>query len=1707
MSVSDPNTPSLVDPESPSQPIPPGNGNGNGNGHPQLPRITSIAPIGGLLTGGYDVALTGTGFQLGAEVFFGAVASPEVQVTSLGRVNAKVPPATQVGTVSVSLVNPDGESALAPGGFTYVSSEGSLHAEVLGVSPLSVIENTETEVTIRGRNLISAYDDGIVALRGPSRVQCAFSNFGSTTDSETGIDSLILTVRVTAAPPLEQHERIAIQVLASLRPDAANNGIFTSSRQMFTVLPRAVPVPLAFTANLDPGRPNLLIVAGRNLEGISLDLGGGATIHSQRSDDRTIAAVVSFPEGAPPSESVPLQLLDPAGESAGQFDVTFVQSLESVKSASSVDGTVMAAAEPRDGDVGLTLTPIPGQQLTGPTKEDSATFSLKGESLFPSWGFEAFFFYVEFDIDILIPLFNEVRLIPFFDNGVGDLIDNTPIVAEVGKLFRLRGVGLLVTLRVDLIIHIHVVIIIGIIFFPWDFGFFNEFGFDFPFGIGSIVVSIRVTVNIFLSLAFMVALVEPLGHLRVLFFFNLELGIDFFFSADNRILHFNTNLHFKVNYTRVSPFHSLLPCDGRFQLAEENGQTVFTDNFGNSVAFYFPRAAGPCCLTWDFQLSLVQFEQEGGPEEILQDSFRAEYCLNAAPPTNVVNIIVTSEHPAPTGIGLNRHLEMTLDDRAALIALAEPAEEDGTPTGPPEDVRNLGYDPEFLLEPLFPDLFNPVLFPSGDAIPVQAGENTIHVILHPRGETPQFFSFRPADIFGFVIQRFVSQGLLPAVIAGALPVIVQDPTKIIVKPILAFRDPNATDPNKLNEAPVLFTFPIAGNQIESVQRLNRCEPFETQPLKYFMAAKITSTPRGVNFPIKLKLKVPSDPEMKVFENGQLQTGAPLAGTDYLDDRPLVDAMSQFFSAVPPANQEREIEFNALNELKDLFPITPYLKEVAPTTTPTAAPRKLVPPGEKVANRTVVLVAKLDAEDASSAHTPVEQPPQLSIGIHHDETYEEYRRVFTQVQELFTGNDATVVKYREFAKEFLTDLMAGSSPPSASTLGQKGVELWKLAYEAVQASLLPNTQTPAPGVTLDDRLLYWTRLQAIGALKSYYSRKQGQSLNDTTLSQFEWPSRGLEQSGRIKLPSSGRRALVTGFDPFQLDSVIEKTNPSGMVALWLNAKTLTSTQGNTVISAAIFPVRYKEFDAGLVEKATKDDVTSITMLMTVSQGRGFYDVDRFAAKNRGGGLDNNHQNPASTVPLNLHPPVGPNPNGPEFIESSLPYERVITSVEATRKLPEPQTGPIFSSNAGFIVNQAYVSSGSSHPGTNDVRADETWKKLAKQPLPYVDAKHTGETSIDGSGGNFLSNEIFYRTARVRVKEKEALPSGHLHIPLLGSNGDEISLSPGLLVAVQTALVSFLNDKLQLRSLGDVAFPNTPITRPSAPLPLRAKNETASPVEVASVDVDLPQIFQLQTSLPATAPANGELALSFVFRPNTTNPPDFAAIARAKDASGKILFSAQLRGKALAAPPAPTVTGFTPSIGIIGDSVIINGTDFDGATEVRCGTVALTISAITSNQIEAEITPPPRTAQISVTTPSGTGTSAQSFAIRNPPRHPPEDLAAQLVARREELELSPQEAAARIGARPATYRRWERGLDRPSARFHAGVVAFIGHDPEPNPREFGEQIRAARERDGLTRAQLAQRLGISSSTVRAWEAGDISRPSSRVEGIFENYVNVE
>lgn len=156
-------------------------------------RIYSISPIAGALAGGIPVTLNGIGFQPEAEVFFGSNQSPSVTFESSNRVSAVLPPTTQTGSVDVSLVNPDSTAATRAGGFTYVVTGTGVQAEVSGVSPLAVIEDTETEITIRGRNLIEAHTNGMLALRGLSRVNI--------TSSPRRVTSARFSLKLTAPVP------------------------------------------------------------------------------------------------------------------------------------------------------------------------------------------------------------------------------------------------------------------------------------------------------------------------------------------------------------------------------------------------------------------------------------------------------------------------------------------------------------------------------------------------------------------------------------------------------------------------------------------------------------------------------------------------------------------------------------------------------------------------------------------------------------------------------------------------------------------------------------------------------------------------------------------------------------------------------------------------------------------------------------------------------------------------------------------------------------------------------------------------------------------------------------------------------------------------------------------------------------------------------------------------------------------------------------------------------------------------------------------------------------------------------------------------------------------------------------------------------------------------------------------------------------------
>ena len=82
------------------------------------PTISSFTPTSGPIAGGNAVAITGTGFQSNATVKFGAVDGLGVNVDNDTRITVFAP-AQAAGAVNITVRNPDGQSVVSSGQYTY----------------------------------------------------------------------------------------------------------------------------------------------------------------------------------------------------------------------------------------------------------------------------------------------------------------------------------------------------------------------------------------------------------------------------------------------------------------------------------------------------------------------------------------------------------------------------------------------------------------------------------------------------------------------------------------------------------------------------------------------------------------------------------------------------------------------------------------------------------------------------------------------------------------------------------------------------------------------------------------------------------------------------------------------------------------------------------------------------------------------------------------------------------------------------------------------------------------------------------------------------------------------------------------------------------------------------------------------------------------------------------------------------------------------------------------------------------------------------------------------------------------------------------------------------------------------------------------------------------------------------------------------------
>lgn len=107
---------------------------------------------------------------------------------------------------------------------------------------------------------------------------------------------------------------------------------------------------------------------------------------------------------------------------------------------------------------------------------------------------------------------------------------------------------------------------------------------------------------------------------------------------------------------------------------------------------------------------------------------------------------------------------------------------------------------------------------------------------------------------------------------------------------------------------------------------------------------------------------------------------------------------------------------------------------------------------------------------------------------------------------------------------------------------------------------------------------------------------------------------------------------------------------------------------------------------------------------------------------------------------------------------------------------------------------------------------------------------------------------------------------------------------------------------------------------------------------------------------------------------------------------------------------------------------------------------------------------------------------------------------------DLGLRQSDVADRIGVWTSTINYWENNHFNPEVRYVPKIVAFLGYDPfGPPTASFPLQLRAARIAAGLTRRQLAARIGVHPGTVAEWERGE-TRPVKALRDRLKAFVGV-
>ncbi|MFV0389208.1 MAG: IPT/TIG domain-containing protein [Pyrinomonadaceae bacterium] len=292
----------------------------------------------------------------------------------------------------------------------------------------------------------------------------------------------------------------------------------------------------------------------------------------------------------------------------------------------------------------------------------------------------------------------------------------------------------------------------------------------------------------------------------------------------------------------------------------------------------------------------------------------------------------------------------------------------------------------------------------------------------------------------------------------------------------------------------------------------------------------------------------------------------------------------------------------------------------------------------------------------------------------------------------------------------------------------------------------------------------------------------------------------------------------------------------------------------------------------------------------------------------------------------------------MIEETYPSGRKVqNTLNNDGRLAQVQTKSAYGSYETRADSFVYTSAGEPTAGSLD----------SYQPITGSELPDSSKEMSVGSGGSYLSNEIFYRTSNVRRTNRPMLPSGHLHVPTIDTT--PLIGGPSLIKGAEEILASLLPYAASTSAPQIAGF--SPISGAEGTLVTLTGEQFANATSVKIGSVSTQFTVNSNTQLTFIVPSGA-----------TTSPINVTTPGGSAVSSTQFTVLQQ-----------PVIVSFQPSSGGMDSMVTIYGENLDNVSEVRMGGMPMIIAWASSTRIDAYVSASPGYYFIEIDTPSGTITT--------------------------------------------------------------------------------------------------------------------------------------